>query len=243
MAHETWSLLSLHASPSASSIILTTSAENLYYQHKSRKQLFFSMKTSSHSVPYTCFALRANSQAEDIKISKRFEGNALKKKICISGLPQSWSFLVHLAHISAVTRDTNLNKMKHSGNTLIPPEAIICVSEELRHMDYTGRCFHFYPRDWCWQLRADPGSQQADVLSNSLGNFWLSFLSWHHYLELTASWPERCWIHEMQRSFQLTTPCKLYIALLFHVQPPKISEQFKDRNQVQNCDPYLTSVS
>lgn len=167
----------------------------------------------------------------------------LRKKICISGLPQSWSFLVHLARISAVTRDTNLNKMKHSGNTLMPPEAIICVSEELRHMDYTGRCFHFYPRDWCWQLRADPGSQQADVLSNSLGNFWLSFLSWHHYLELTASWPERCWIHEMQRSFQLTTPCKLYIALLFHVQPPKISEQFKDRNQVQNCDPYLTSVS
>lgn len=240
MAHETWSLLSLHVSPFASSIILAVSAENLYYQHKSRKQLFFSMKTSSHSVPYTCFALRAKHKTS--KYQKVLKETPLRKKSAFR-VCQSWSLLVHLARISAVTRDTNLNKMKHSRNILMPPEAIVCVSEELWHMDYTGRCFHLYPRDWCWQLSADPGSQQADVLSNSFGNFWLSFLSWHHYLELTASWPERCWIHEMQRSFQLTTPCKLYIVLLFHVQPPKISEQFKDRNQVQSCDPYLTSVS
>lgn len=71
---------SLHMSHSASSIILTTSAGNLYYQYKSRKQLFFPMKTSSHSAPYTWSALSANSQAEDIKISKSFEGNALKNK-------------------------------------------------------------------------------------------------------------------------------------------------------------------
>ena len=79
------------------------------------------------------------------------------------------------------------------------------------------------PAAQCW-------SWQAAVPSNSLGSVWSSFLSWYHYLEPTASWPERCLMHEMQRSFQLTTPYKLCVAILFHAQPPKISKQFKDRN-------------
>lgn len=111
MAHETWSLLSLHVSHSASSTIVTISAGNLYYQHKSRKQLVFSMKTSSHSVPHTRFAIRTNSQAENIKVSKRFEGNALKNKFAF-WVCHSRSLLVQLAGISAFTRDTNLDKMK-----------------------------------------------------------------------------------------------------------------------------------
>lgn len=145
----------------------------------------------------------------------------------IPGLPQT-SFLVHLAHITAVTHDTNLTRQSIVGRPWCWLKLLlVSFWRAVTHITYTKRCFHLYPRDWYWQRSVDHGIFPI-VVSLSWTNCQLHPFSarcrkcrgafnWHHSGNYTQSYNLMC-------------------------SPQRSQSSLRTEIRVRCCDPYLTSV-